>query len=68
MPPIYSSRSIFKWYGRRNPHPEPLVSEKREGCPGVPWGLAFETWDPRNHCFMDTHDLTIGKKITVPAR
>ena len=25
-------------------------------------------WDPRNHCFMDTHDVTIGKKITVPAR
>src|SRR5580704_2232219 len=23
-------------------------------CPGVPWGLAFETWDPRYQCFMDT--------------
>jgi hypothetical protein len=24
------------------------VSVVIEGCPGVPWGLAFETWDPSN--------------------
>ena len=29
-------------------------------CPGVPWGLAFETWDPRNQCSVDTHDVTTG--------
>jgi hypothetical protein len=46
----------------------PLCRKNAKGATGVPWGLAFETWDPRNHCFMDTHDVTIGKKITVPAR
>jgi hypothetical protein len=29
-------------------------------CPGAPWGLALETWDPLNECFMDTLDATTG--------
>jgi hypothetical protein len=42
----------------------PLCRKNAKGAPG----LAFETWDPRNYCFMDTHDVTIGKQITVLAR
>jgi hypothetical protein len=29
---------------------------------GAP-GLAFETWDPRNQCSVDTHDVTTGQRI-----
>jgi hypothetical protein len=31
----------------------------RKNAKGAP-GLAFETWDPRNQCSMDTHDVTTG--------
>ncbi len=34
---------------------------QRKNAKGAP-GLAFETWDPRNQCFMDTHDVTTGKQ------
>ena len=26
-------------------------------CPGVPWGLAFETWDPSNQFLLETPAL-----------
>jgi hypothetical protein len=26
----------------------------RPACPGLPWGLAFETWDPCNLSPMET--------------
>jgi hypothetical protein len=31
----------------------------RKNAKGAP-GLAFETWDPRNQCFLDTLDVTKG--------
>jgi hypothetical protein len=31
----------------------------RKNAKGAP-GLAIETWDPRNRCFMDTLDVTTG--------
>jgi hypothetical protein len=35
-------------------------------CPGLPWGLAFETWDPSNQVPLET--LTVlfvipGKRL-----
>jgi hypothetical protein len=46
--------------GRR---PEPMRRKNAKGapaCAGVPWGLAFETWDPGNQSLMDTRDITKG--------
>ena len=38
----------------------------RETAKGGP-GLAFETWDPCNQCFMDTLDVTTGQRIPLKA-
>jgi hypothetical protein len=36
-----------------------LRSLRRQPSKDAP-GLAFETWDPSNQCFMDTRDVTTG--------
>jgi hypothetical protein len=45
----FSSGQILGSLNRR-------VGKNAKGAPG----LAFETWDPRNQCSMDTHDVTTG--------
>src|ERR1700741_2874125 len=38
-------------------------------CPGVPWGLAFEPWDPSNQCPLETPILLFvirSKRLRLP--
>jgi hypothetical protein len=50
-------------------------SKGAPACPGVPWGLAFETWVPSNlsrravgQCFMDTRDVTTASVYRLKPR
>jgi hypothetical protein len=32
-------------------------------CPGVPWGLAFETWDPPDKGRYNSQNVYVGKSL-----
>ena len=50
---------LFQQGNPLQPVHDRLNAPSRKNEKGAP-GLAFETWDPRNQCSMDTHDVTAG--------